>query len=90
MILEYVADANVVMSILISGKPEYRSLLTAYRFSAPDFIFTELKKYEKTICEKARLKGEAFQHFTKHIFLNTTVLPSFFIDENAWHQNADG
>jgi len=41
---DFVMDANVLMSILISGKASYRPILTYYQFILPDFVFIEVDK----------------------------------------------
>jgi hypothetical protein len=34
---DFVIDANVLMSILISGRASYKPLLATYNFLVPDF-----------------------------------------------------
>jgi hypothetical protein len=42
---DFVIDANVLMSILISGKAGYRPILTFNNFILPDFALIEVEKY---------------------------------------------
>lgn len=41
---DFVIDANVLMSILISGKAGYRPILTFNNFILPDFALIEVEK----------------------------------------------
>jgi len=50
--LDYVIDTNVVMSMLISGKSHYRTILNYYKFYLQEFSLTELDEYKHIIVEK--------------------------------------
>jgi len=52
---EFVVDANVLISIMISGKSSYKPILTFFDFYTPDFVFEEIEKYKPTIIEKTKL-----------------------------------
>ncbi len=39
---DFVIDTNVLMSILISGKADYRPILTFNNFILPDFALIEI------------------------------------------------
>lgn len=45
----YVLDANILMSILISGRADYRPILTFFNFILPDFVMVEVEKYSQII-----------------------------------------
>lgn len=79
----YIVDANVLMSILISGKAVYRTLLSEYVFLSSDFSFIEIDKYQKIILQKAKLDTDSFKHFSYFVFSNVHFLPSYVIDENV-------
>jgi predicted nucleic acid-binding protein len=79
----YIVDANVLMSILISGKAVYRNLLREYVFLSSDFALIEIDKYKKVILEKAKLESDSFKHFSYFVFSNVNFLPSYVIDENV-------
>jgi len=66
----YIVDANVLMSILISGKAAYRNLLREYVFLSSDFALIEIDKYKKVILEKAKLESDSFKHFSYFVFSN--------------------
>ena len=46
---DFVIDANVLMSILISGKASYRPILTFHNFILPDFALVEIEKYKDVL-----------------------------------------
>lgn len=79
----YIVDANVLMSILISGKAVYRNLLKEYVFLSSDFALIEIDKYQKVILQKAKLDNDSFKHFSYFVFSNVHFLPSYVIDENV-------
>ncbi|GGD83434.1 hypothetical protein GCM10011514_54360 [Emticicia aquatilis] len=79
----YIVDANVLMSILISGKAVYRNLLKEYVFLSSDFAFIEIDKYQKVILQKAKLDNDSFKHFSYFVFSNVHFLPNYVIDENV-------
>lgn len=57
---DFVIDANVLMSILISGKAGYRPILSLTNFVLPDFAFVEIEKYKSTLKSKTRLSAIQF------------------------------
>ena len=77
----YIVDANVLMSILISGKAIYRTLLKEYVFLSSDFAFLEIDKYQKVILQKAKLDSNSLKHFSYFVFSSVHFLPSYVIDE---------
>lgn len=56
----FVIDANVLISILISGKAGYRPILTFNTFILPDFALIELEKYKNTLKDKTRMSNVQF------------------------------
>ncbi len=80
---DFVIDANVLMSILISGKAIYRQLLKQYSFFSSDFAFIEIEKYQELIKEKSKLDSDSFQEFSYFVFSNVNFMPSYIINENA-------
>jgi predicted nucleic acid-binding protein len=80
---EYVVDANVLISIMISGKSTYKPILTYYDFYSPDFVFEEIDKYKPTILEKTKMNIEELQIFTFFIFNQVSVIPRIVISDEA-------
>jgi hypothetical protein len=61
---QFVVDANVLISILISGKASYKPILTFLDFFTPDFALEEIEKYKPVIFEKSRLNPDELRYFT--------------------------
>jgi len=80
---DFVVDANVLISIMISGKSSYKLILTFFNFYTPDFVFDEIEKYKSTILEKTRLNLQEFQKFTFFVFNKVSVIPSIVISNDA-------
>lgn len=80
---EFVVDANVLISIIISGKSSYKPILTFFDFYTPDFVFEEIDKYKMTILEKSKLSREELQRFTFFMFNHVSVIPRIVISEEA-------
>lgn len=80
---EFVVDANVLISILISGKSSYKLILTYLDLFTPDFALEEIEKYKSVIFEKSKLKPDELRQFTFHVFNQIAVVPSFAISDEA-------
>ena len=61
---DYMMDANILMSILISGRSDYRPLLTYYNFLLPEFVLVEIEKYSHIIKKKSRRNEQEFLLWT--------------------------
>jgi predicted nucleic acid-binding protein len=83
MNLKYVIDANVLMSILISGKSQYINLLSLYKFIMPEFAFVELDFYKDVICQKTKLNEIQFRQYSYAIFSMISFMPSFIHQEKS-------
>ena len=55
---EYIIDTNVIMSMLISGKAHYRTILSFYKFYLPEFSLSELDEYKHLIFLKTKFSEE--------------------------------
>lgn len=60
----FIMDANVLMSMLISGKAGYRPILTFNTFLLPDFAFVEIEKYKEILKEKSGMSAYQFSQWT--------------------------
>jgi predicted nucleic acid-binding protein len=81
--LDFVIDANVLMSMLISGKATYRPLLTYYNFMLPDFVLVELEKYQSILKSKTKLRHTEFLQWTYFVFSNLTILPHYVLTNES-------
>lgn len=85
--IDYIVDANVVISALISGKADTKALFQYYNFSAPDFIFTELDIHRNVILSKTKFDIKDLNAFAIVIFRNLNVLPNFILSEESLEQS---
>ena len=77
MNFKYIIDANVLMSILISGKSQYINLLSLYDFVMPEFAFVELNLYQEVIRQKTKLDSVQFRNYAYTVFSLISFVPSF-------------
>jgi predicted nucleic acid-binding protein len=80
----YVIDANVLMSILISGKSIYKPLLDYYNFIVPEFALVEIDKYKISIFEKTQMQKNELINFSYFVFSKLNILPNYIIDEQIF------
>jgi len=80
---QFVVDANILISILISGKSSYKPILSFLDFFTPDFALEEIEKYRPVIFEKSKLKADELRQFAFFVFNEVTVVPNFVISDEA-------
>lgn len=78
--MKIVLDSNILFSALISGKESYVDILKTLKIYVPDFIFTEISKYEDTIIKKTKT-GKEFTFFVRELFSEITVIPKLAISK---------
>jgi len=76
---EFVIDANIIFSSLLSGKDFYKNLFERNRFYTSDFALQELQTYQNTILSKTKLTKQELQEFTIFVFSHLIVVPQFYI-----------
>lgn len=81
--VDYVIDTNVVMSMLISGKAHYRTILTFVKFYLPEFSLTELDEYKKVIFEKSKFTEIELKEFIYFVFSSISVIPGFALSKES-------
>ena len=79
--LEYVIDTNILMSILISGKANYKPLLKLYNFFLPEFGLIEIDKYQQIIFNKSNLERAEVIEFSYFLFSQITILPNYIFNK---------
>jgi len=79
--MDFVLDANVVMSMLISGKASYKQLVSHYQFFAPAYVFRALEEYHPVLRAKSRLQGHEWEAFARFLFTKIHIAPAFLIHE---------
>ncbi|MBI4646317.1 MAG: DNA-binding protein [Bacteroidia bacterium] len=83
MNFRYIADANVLMSILISGKAQYVNMLSLFNFIMPEFAFVELNLYKEVICKKTKLDKNQFRQYAYTVFSLISFVPSFIQQDSS-------
>lgn len=81
--MDFVIDANVLMSILISGSSSYRPILTYFNFILPEFALVEVEKYQEVLVDKTKMQKEDFLHWTYFVFSQITVLPRYVLSVDS-------
>ncbi len=79
--MNYVVDANVLMSIIISGKGIYKPLLSYYKLIVPEFALVEIDKYKDIIFEKTKMQKSELINFSYSVFSEIVVLPNYVMDD---------
>ena len=80
---DFAIDANILMSILISGRASYRPLLTYYNFILPDFVLVEVEKYKHILRTKTKMQDDEFLQWTYFVFSQITILPQYALNEES-------
>lgn len=80
---DFVIDANILMSILISGKASYKPLLRYYNFILPDFVLVEVEKYQNVLKTKTKMQNDEFLQWTYFVFSQITILPQYVLTEES-------
>jgi predicted nucleic acid-binding protein len=84
--MQFVTDANVIFSCLISGKEQYLHIVSENKFYLPDFALTEIQLYQELITEKSRISGQKFREYTLYLFEKLIVVPNFLISNHHYYQ----
>ncbi len=80
---DFVIDANVLMSMLISGKAGYRPILSFHNFILTDFALVEIEKYQSILKNKTKLSETQFTEWTYFVFANLTFMPQYVLEQNV-------
>ena len=80
---DFVIDANVLMSLLISGKSSYRPFLTYYNFIVPEFVLVELEKYNDVLKSRTKMQQFEFVQWTYFVFSQLTILPQYVLSHES-------
>ena len=80
---DYVIDTNIVMSMLISGKSQYRTILSFFKFYLPEYSLTELDEHKDIIFEKTKFNKQELSDFIYFVFSSVFVIPTFALSSDA-------
>ena len=78
--IDYVLDANILMSMIISGRSSHLALAKHFRFSIPFYALLELDEYWDVILDKSHLQEYEIRDFARQLFSYLSVLPAFAIE----------
>ncbi len=81
--MDYVIDANILMSILISGKASYKPFLTNYNFILPDFVLVEIDKYKDLLKSRTKMQKYEFLQWSYFVFSKITILPEYVLSQES-------
>jgi predicted nucleic acid-binding protein len=79
----FILDANVVISILISGRATNKTILRGHDYLSPDFLLAEINQYQAEISKKSKLDKAQLRFYTKSVFEELTILPNYVIEEKS-------
>ena len=83
---EYVIDANVPFSFLISGRESYLVFLADNQVFTTDFVFEEIQIHQEVIVQRTKLLLEKFQKFALGLFERITVVPNLLISTQNYYR----
>jgi len=81
---QYVLDANILFSGVISQKAVYRSMFDKNVFYTPDFVLAELNAYRNIFVKKSAVRGTDLKEFTLFLFSRITVVPDYVITDESY------
>ena len=84
---EYVVDANVIFSSLISGKAIYKKLFEHYKFCSVDTLFLELDRHKEVVLTKTKLDEVQKVAYSLELFKNIAFFPAIFLPKEAIAQS---
>ena len=80
----YVLDANILFSGILSQKSIYRAMFDENVFYSPDFVLAELNAYRKVLLKKSAVKGADLKAFTLFLFSKITIVPDYVISDESY------
>lgn len=83
---QYVLDANILFSGLLSQKVIYRVLFSKHTFHTPDFVLAELNNYRTVLLKKSAVKGTDLKAFTLALFAHIIVVPDYVITTESYER----
>lgn len=79
----YVIDANILMSMLISGNASYKPILEFYDFYLPEFVLVEVEKYKSQLLLRTKMNADEFFKWSILVFSKITVLPNYILSPES-------
>jgi len=60
---DFVIDANILFSSMLTKKELYIKMFNKYHFYTPDFALEEIKKYQEIIVNKTTININQFKEY---------------------------
>lgn len=79
----YVIDANILMSMLISGNASYKPILEFYDFYLPEFVLVEVEKYKSQLLLRTKMNEDEFFKWSTLVFSKITVFPNYILSPES-------
>lgn len=79
----YVIDANILMSMLISGNASYKPILEFYDLYLPEFVLVEVEKYKSQLLLRTKMNEDEFLKWSILVFSKITVLPNYILSTES-------
>jgi predicted nucleic acid-binding protein len=79
----YVIDANILMSMLISGNASYKPILEFYDFYLPEFVLVEVEKYKSQLLLRTKMNEHKFFKWPILVFSKITILPNYMLSTES-------
>ncbi len=74
--MKLVIDTNCIISALIKNGISRRIIFSAaIQFITPDYTLSEISKYKKLICNKAKIRSNEFDILFNLIFEKVSIIP---------------
>ncbi|WP_080239115.1 PIN domain-containing protein [Spirosoma rigui] len=83
---QYVLNANILFSGVISQKVVYRTLFGDWGnvFYTPDFVLAELNNYHSVFLKRSTVKGVDLKEFTLFLLFKIIVVPDYVITPESY------
>ena len=83
---QFVTDANVLFSGLISGNEKIIRFFGEYTIYTPDFALVEIQKYQELILSKTKVEPQKLRDYTLSLFKNIIVVPNLIISNQSYYK----
>ena len=81
---QFIVDANIIFSTLISGREEYLRAFTEVEILLPDFALLEIQEHQEQILRKTNVDPENFRELTLGVFRYLTIIPNMLISNRSY------
>ena len=80
--MRFVLDTNIILSALIKDSLTRKIIKNLeFEFFVPSYSLSEIKKYKKYACEKARITEKQFDVLLKNLFESIEIVPIHFYEK---------